>query len=102
MLAVNMKRQRDDVGHADEEGAGEFVERFEEHEDRAGHDAGGGEGQANGEKVRSADPPRLRAASSGSRSTAANAAAVIHTAKTSPCTVCTRITPNIVPFSLKS
>ena len=63
---------------------------------------GAASGRLTVRKVRSAEPPRLRAASSRSRSTAANAAAVIQTANTSPCTVCTRITPSMVPFSLKS
>src|SRR5687767_6521791 len=44
------QRQGDDVGHADEEGAGELVERLQEHEDRARHDARRGERQADGEE----------------------------------------------------
>ena len=43
----------------------------------------------------------LRAASSSSRSTAANAAVAIQTANTRPCVVCTSTTPAIVPFSPK-
>ena len=50
-------------------------------------------------KVRSREAPILRAASSSSGSTAAKAAAAIHTAKTRPCAAWTRTTPAIVPLS---
>ena len=43
--------------------------------------------------------PMLRAASSSSRSTAANAAVAIQTANTRPWMVCTSMTPAWVPFS---
>src|SRR6266704_6754217 len=36
----HQQRQGDDVGHADEVGAGELIERFQKDEDGACHDAG--------------------------------------------------------------
>src|SRR5215207_10760570 len=47
---VEQERQGRDLRHADEEGAGELVERLEEHEDRARHDAGRGEREGDGRK----------------------------------------------------
>ena len=45
---VEQERQGRHLRHADEEGAGELVERFQKHEDRARHDAGRGERQGHG------------------------------------------------------
>jgi hypothetical protein len=88
--AKHHQRQCGDVGHPDEIGAGELIERF-------------GPGAANGKvtvrAVRRPEAPMLRAASSSSASTAANAAAAIQTAITRPCTACTSTTPAIVPLS---
>ena len=47
---VEQQRQGRDLRHADEERAGEFVERFEEHEDGARHDAGRCQRQRDGEE----------------------------------------------------
>src|SRR5687768_9831427 len=47
----HQKRQRDDVRYPHEERPSELVERLEEHEDRARHDAGRGERQADGEEA---------------------------------------------------
>lgn len=62
---VEQQRQGRDLRHADEEGAGELVERFEKHEDAARNDAGRGQGSVTVKKALSGDAPILRAASSG-------------------------------------
>ena len=59
---------------------------------------GAASGSETVKKVRTGPAPMLRAASSSERSTAANAAAAIHTDSTSPCSEWTSTTPTIVPL----